>query len=39
MHSVVLAHEVDWGGWRDAARSLALSGIGPDQVTWSVRAC
>jgi len=37
MHSVVLAHEVDWGGWRDAARSLALSGIGPDQVTWSVR--
>jgi len=38
MRSVVLAHEVDWGGWRDAARSLALGGIGPDEVTWSVRA-
>ncbi len=38
MHSVVLAHEVDWGGWRDAARSLALSGVEPDQVTWSVKA-
>jgi len=38
MHSVVLAHEVDWGGWRDAARSLALNGISPDQVTWSVKA-
>ncbi|MGI4954718.1 MAG: TIGR03915 family putative DNA repair protein, partial [Janthinobacterium lividum] len=38
MKSVVLAHEVDWGGWRAAARSLALGGIAPEDVVWSVRA-
>jgi probable DNA metabolism protein len=38
MHSMVLAHEVDWGGWRTAARSLALNGVNPDDVAWSVRA-
>ncbi len=37
-HSVVLAHEVDWGGWRDAARRLALDGVAPEQIVWSVRA-
>lgn len=37
MRSVVLAHEVDWGGWRAAARSLALSGVAPEDVVWSVR--
>ncbi len=37
-HSVILAHEVDWAGWRDAARRLALQGISPDDVVWSVRA-
>ena len=37
-HSVVLAHEVDWGGWRDAARRLALDGVPPDDAVWSVRA-
>ena len=37
-HSVVLPHEVDWGGWRDAARRLALDGVAPDDVVWSVRA-
>ena len=36
--SVTLAHEVDWGGWRDAARQLALSGVPPEHVVWSVRA-
>ena len=36
MRSVVLAHEVDWEGWRNAARSLALEGVKPDQVVWSV---
>lgn len=36
--SVVLEHEVDWLGWRTAARSLALSGIAPENVVWSVRA-
>ena len=38
MKSVVLAHEVDWGGWRAAARSLALGGTAPEDVVWSVRA-
>ncbi len=33
----MLAHEVDWGGWRDAARGLALSDVSPDEVVWSVR--
>lgn len=37
MKSVVLAHEVDWDGWRAAARALALTGVAPDQVVWSVR--
>ena len=37
MHSVVLAHQVDWEGWRAAARALALRDVPPDQVVWSVR--
>jgi uracil-DNA glycosylase len=36
--TIVLAHEVDWGGWRTAARQLTLDGVAPDAVTWSVRA-
>ncbi len=38
MNSVVLAHEVDWSGWRAAARGLALRGVAPEDVVWSVRA-
>ena len=38
MRSVVLAHEVDWQGWRDAARRLALEGVTPDDVAWAVGA-
>ena len=38
MRSVVLAHEVDWAGWRAAARGLALEGVTPEQVVWSVQA-
>ena len=38
MQAVVLEHEVDWDGFRQAARSLALLGIPPDGVVWSVRA-
>jgi DNA polymerase len=34
--SVVLANPVDWGGWRAAARSLALDGVPPEDVVWSV---
>ena len=38
MRSVALAHEVDWDGWRAAARTLALDGIPPEEVVWSVGA-
>ncbi len=38
MKSVVLAHEVDWDGWRQAARNLALTGVPPAEVVWAVRA-
>jgi DNA polymerase len=34
--SVVLAHQVDWDGWRAAARSLALDDVPPDAIVWSV---
>ena len=37
MRSVVLAHEVDWGAWRAAARALALTDVAPEDVVWSVR--
>ena len=36
MRSVVLAHEVDWDGFRAAARAAALDGVAPDQLVWSV---
>ncbi len=38
MRSVTLAHEVDWAGWRAAARTLALEGVAPSEVVWSVGA-
>lgn len=38
MHAVTLAHEVDWAGFRAAARRLVLHGVAPEQVAWSVRA-
>ncbi|MEQ1952878.1 UdgX family uracil-DNA binding protein [Mesorhizobium sp. CN2-181] len=34
--SVRLASEIDFSGWRNAARSLALNGIAPDRVVWTV---
>ena len=38
MRGVVLDHEVDWSGFRAAARSLAVEGVAPEDVVWSVRA-
>jgi probable DNA metabolism protein len=38
MRSVSLAHQVDWDGWRTAARTLALDGVPPEEVVWSVGA-
>ncbi len=36
MKTVVLTHQVDFDGWRAAARTLATSGIAPDDVLWSI---
>jgi DNA polymerase len=36
MREVVLADEVDWEGWRTAARALVHQGVPPEQVVWSV---
>ena len=38
MKSVVLAHQVDFEGWRQAARALAIAGTPPEAVIWSVGA-
>jgi DNA polymerase len=38
MRRVVLANETDWEGWRKAARSLALAGVEPKDVRWSIRS-
>ena len=34
MHSVLLAHEEDHDGWRDAARRLAGAGVPADRIEW-----
>jgi len=36
MISVRLAAETDFDGWRAAARSLALAGVRPETVSWTV---
>jgi probable DNA metabolism protein len=38
MKTIVLAHQVDFEGWRSAARALATAGTPPDSVIWSVGA-
>ena len=38
MRSIVLADQTDWEGWRAAARALALDGVPPEEVVWSVQA-
>src|SRR6185312_15907739 len=37
MHHIILDGETDFDGWRKAARTLALNGAKPADVTWSVR--
>jgi uracil-DNA glycosylase len=36
MNTVILKHETDFDGWRQAARALALGGVTPEDVMWSV---
>lgn len=31
-----LTSETDFAGWRDAARRLALAGVAPDEIAWSI---
>lgn len=38
MHSVVLADETDWDGWRRATRALILAGVPAERIVWSVGA-
>jgi DNA polymerase len=37
MHLITLDSETDFDGWRMAARALALSGVMPAEVSWTVR--
>ncbi|PWG02978.1 UdgX family uracil-DNA binding protein [Sphingosinicella humi] len=36
MRTAFLAHQEDFEGWRDAARSLALSRVPPSEIHWQV---
>lgn len=36
MRVVSLASEIDFAGWREAARSLRLEGVEPTEVVWTV---
>lgn len=36
MPSVTLASPTDFAGWRDAARTFALQGVAPEEVTWNI---
>ena len=38
MHTINLDSETDFDGWRKAARALSLNGVGPRDVTWTVRS-
>ncbi len=37
MQTIALDHQVDFSGWRNAARRLALSGIAPEKTLWGVQ--
>ena len=37
MHLVRLASEIDFAGWREAARELAANDVPPEDVEWRVR--
>jgi len=37
MHAITLDSETDFEGWRRAARTLALNGVTPHEVSWTVR--
>jgi DNA polymerase len=37
MHIIVLEHETDFDGWRQAARALVLDGVTPENVMWGIK--
>jgi uracil-DNA glycosylase len=37
MHLITLDNQTDFDGWRMAARALALNGVRPAEVNWTVR--
>jgi uracil-DNA glycosylase len=37
MHTIVLEHETDFDGWRQAARTLVLDGVTPENVMWGIK--
>ncbi len=37
MRTIVLNHQVDFDGWRSAARAAALQGVPPEETIWSVQ--
>jgi DNA polymerase len=37
MHFFTLDNDIDFAGWRKAARTLALDGVKPSDVAWTVR--
>ena len=37
MHTIVLEHETDFDGWRQAARALVLDNVKPEDVMWSIK--
>jgi len=38
MQTIRLASEIDFVGWREAARTLRAAGVTPDEVLWTVEA-
>jgi len=36
MHVIVLGSDIDFDGWRSAARALAINNVPPDDITWTV---
>ena len=37
MHLITLDSDIDFDGWRTAARSLVMNDVTPAEVTWRVR--
>jgi probable DNA metabolism protein len=36
MPRIALAHQTDWEGWRAATRRMAVAGVPPEELTWTI---